>query len=182
MMPSVTLSQDFLGGSTALSRSSSLRRTSSFDDLSCDFTSAMSRATSSMGVTPTARQPVTMDGITAPRGGENVMVTPPPHRRCRASRSEGPVAVICRVWHLPQAQPEEYLELSHSHRRQATAKHLLRLHSPQVLYLGVAGRRLLRLGRLAITSIWGAMQRIPLLGSLRAQAEGVIWTPISSVS
>ena len=104
------------------------------------------------------------------------------HRRiagaARAGQRAGQKGLGChliirfRLWHHPQTQPQECLELSHSHRRQATAKHLLPLHSPRALYLGVAGRRLLRLGRLVIMSIREVMRRIPLLGSLRAQAEG----------
>ena len=86
------LAQDLPGGAaSALSRSSSLRRTSSFDDLTRDFTSVVSRARggSSTGVTSTTGggHPVTISsGISVGRGQENVIVSPAP-RRSRGDRT-----------------------------------------------------------------------------------------------
>lgn len=83
---SISGGSDFQGGG-ALSRSSSLRRTTSFDDLTRDFTSAVSRATTSLGVTNASPgQPVTISSGATSRGQENVGLTPPP-RRSRGGRS-----------------------------------------------------------------------------------------------
>ncbi|KAF8308978.1 hypothetical protein DL93DRAFT_2086327 [Clavulina sp. PMI_390] len=87
---SIISGDDVLGGGSALSRSSSLRRTSSFDDLSRDFRSAVSRASSGLGVTsaPSAGAPVTISsGAVSPRGRENLIGTPPSARRSRLSGS-----------------------------------------------------------------------------------------------
>ena len=78
----------------------------SFGDLNRDFNSAVSRATSSVGVATAAGQPVTISsGLTAPRGWENAMVTPPPHR----SRTSPIIVLFLWEWVLsvrPRVPPQ----------------------------------------------------------------------------